>query len=248
MKKTLLEVCQDMLAAIDAENVTDVGETEEADMCVRIANRVFEQIAVSKRWKHFKGFTSLTTQTNKNEMGLPTGMISLDSGSVYYDDEWVRWMEPEDFLYMTIRRNTDETNIEKVNGIKVYNDRNPTWYTSDDNETFRFDAFNTTNLVQSKSNVFGHILPVSLVTDAAAFFDFPAVVYPALVEYCVGRAMLELQQNAEGRGLITEAKKMLSKTSRTSRLVDGVGPDRRKWIVPRRSYRRFASNEISFVS
>ena len=248
MKKDLLSVVQDMLAAIDAENVTDVGETEEADMCVRIANRVFDQIAVSKRWKHFKGYNSLETTSNNNEMGLPTGMYAMDSKTVYYNDGWVQWMEPDDFLYMTIRRNTDETNIEKVNGIKVYNDRDPIWFTSDDDETIKFDAFNTTANVKSKSNVLGFTMPTSRVTSNTATFDMPATVYPALVEYCVGRAMLELQQNAEGRGLITEAKKMLARTSRLARLIDGEGPDRRKWIVPRRSYRRFASNEISFVS
>ncbi len=248
MKKTLLEIVQDMLAAIDAENVTDVGETEEADMCMRIANRVFEQIAVSKRWRHFKSYSALTTTANDNELGMPTGAYAFDGKSVYYNDAYIQWMEPDDFLYMTIRRDTAESNIQKVNGIKVYNDRDPIWYTTDDDATIRFDAYNTTSLVTSLSNIIVWTLPTTLVTANASVFDLPIPIYPAFVEYCIGRAVLELQQNPEGRNLIAEAKKMLSRTSRTSRLIDNVSHDIRKHIVPRRSYRRFASNEISFVS
>ena len=44
MKLTLLELVQDMLVATDSENVSSVGETEDAGMCVNIANREFEKL------------------------------------------------------------------------------------------------------------------------------------------------------------------------------------------------------------
>lgn len=45
MQLTLLQIVQDMLTSIDAQNVTDVSETEEASMCVNIANRAYERTA-----------------------------------------------------------------------------------------------------------------------------------------------------------------------------------------------------------
>ncbi len=247
MQLTLLETVQRMLAAIDAENVTSVGETEEADMCVNIANRVFEQIAVSKRWRHFKSYGNLGTTAQNNELSVPSGTYALDPQSVYYNDQRVKWIEPDDFLWMTIRRDTSESNIEKVNGIKVYNDRDPIWFTSDDDETLRFDAFDTTSITGSNSDCIVFKLPTSTVTSGSANFDLPSSIYPAHTEYCIGRAMLELQQNSEGRGLIAGAKGMLARLGRNARLVDTKN-DLRKWIVPRRSSQNLNSTQISFVN
>ena len=53
MKLTLLELVQDMLVATDSENVSTVGETEDAGMCVNIANREFEKL-ISK-FEAYKG-------------------------------------------------------------------------------------------------------------------------------------------------------------------------------------------------
>ena len=235
-----------MLAAVDAENVTDVGETQEADMCVQIANRVFEQIAVSKRWRHFKSYDTLETTSNKNELDIPTGTFALDPYAVYYNDNLIRWREPDDFLFLTIKRDTSESNITTVNGIKVYTDRDPIWFTSDDDETLRFDAYpDVTGLVGSNSDCIVFKLPTAVLTSNSEYFDLPQTMYPALVEYSVGRAMIELQQNNEGNNLITEAKKMLSRLSRNARLVE-VKNDLRKWIVPRRSAARVNNSLITY--
>ena len=248
MKLTLVQVVQRMLAATDSENVDDVGDTGEADMCVHIANRVFEQIAVSKRWRHFKSYSSLSTSSNKNEMTIPSGTFALDPNNVYYNDNLIRYRKPEEFLYLTIKRNTSDSNVTTVNGIKVYDDRDPIWFTSDDDETIRFDAYpDSSGLVSSNSDCIVYKLPTTLVLDSDSYFDLPQVMYPAFVEFCIGRAMLELQQNSEGNSILTEAKRMLSRLSRNARLVD-VKDDLRTWIVPRRSSTFVATSNISYNS
>lgn len=246
MQLTLLQIVQRMLAAIDAENVTDVGETQEADMCVHIANRVFEQIAVSKRWRHFKAYDTLETTANKNELAVPSGTYALDPYAVYYNDNLISYKTPEDFLFFTTKRDVTESNIVSVNNIEVYDDRDPIWFTSDDDETLRFDAYpDASGLVGSNSKCIVYKLPTTLATANADLFDLPQVMYPALVEYAVGRAVVELQQNAEGNNLINEAKRMLARLSRNSRLVE-VKDDLRKWIVPRRTSSNVHRSTITY--
>ena len=66
MKLTLLELVQDMLVATDSENVTDVGDTEDAGMCVNIANREFERLISKFRWRHTRAFGKLVVRANKH--------------------------------------------------------------------------------------------------------------------------------------------------------------------------------------
>jgi len=235
MKHSLLVIVKRMLAAIDAEDVNGVGDTAEADMCVAIANRSFELIAVKKRWRHFKRYDQLATTATANQLAVNSGVYALDPYNVYYNDNLIHYLDPDTFLYYTINRDTDESNVELVDGIKVYNDRDPIWFTSDDDETLTFDAYNVTQLVGSDTRCITYALPTSPLTADAEVFDLPSTMYPAFVEYCIGMAMAELQQNPDGKEKIREAKKEISRFSRNSRLVEKPN-DVRKYIVPRRSW------------
>ena len=138
MQLTLLELVQDMLAAIDSESVTSVDETPEAGMCINIANRAYEEMMSMFRWRHLKLLTNLTTTTNFNELVGPTGTVAIDPYNIYYANDLVYWMEPEAFLRMSTSRNVSESNIEAVGNINVYNDRNPTCFTTFDDATLTF--------------------------------------------------------------------------------------------------------------
>ena len=140
MQLTLLQLVQDMLVAIDAQVVNSVDETEEASMCVNIANRAYEEMISGYRWKHLKEQTKLSAGSNLNELVLPSGTYAVDPSNIYYDSEPVYYRTPENFMAMTIVRNTDESNIDEINNIKVFNDRNPQWFTTFDDETLVFDT------------------------------------------------------------------------------------------------------------
>ena len=102
MKLTLLEIVQDMLTATDSENVNSVGHTEDAGMCVNIANREFEKLISKYRWRHTRGLGKLSVTSNLNEMVLPPSAIAIVPDTLYYSGDRVYYMEPSTFLLLHV--------------------------------------------------------------------------------------------------------------------------------------------------
>lgn len=240
MKLTLLQIVQDLLTAIDAENVNSVGDTPESGMCVNIANRAFEELATHRHWKHFRTYSRLSASTNLNDLILPTGTIAFDPYNLWYDSTNIapiNYMTPEKFLEFTVLRNTSESNIEEIDDIKVYNDRDPQWFTSDDDEILRFDAIpdNISGLDASLTRALIYKLPTSRLSADAEVFDLPYVMFSALELLCLSMALGELKGDTQGSASRKRDYKVaVGSLARNSRLID-VLDDRRKWIVARRS-------------
>lgn len=235
MQLTLLELIQDMLAAIDAEAVTSVDETPEAGMCINIANRAYEEMMSMFRWRHLKTLGTLSTTTNLNELVGPSGMVAVDPYNIYYNDKPVYWVEPDKFLKASISLNTSESNIEKIGNIKVYNDRDPTCFTTYDDTTLIFDAIpdSVSGLDASKSLAMMYVVPTSRLTQDSDVFDLPDQAFPALNALCLAYALEELKGDTQGG----QAKKrnylrLSSSLSRNVRLVD-VATDIRKFVTAR---------------
>lgn len=238
MKQSLLEIVQDMLSAIDSENVNSVGETEEAGQCVLIANRAYQNMMAGRRWKHLKTFSRLEASTNLNELKGPAGTVAIDPYNLYYDTQQVWYMDAADFLQFTISRPTDST-ITEINDLKVYNDRDPQFFTSDNDEILKFDAIPNaiSGLDASKSRAIIYLAPTSKLTDDDEYFQLPAVCFPALTQACIGMAVMELKGDGEGgRMAMNEYSKLLARLMKNARLVDTLD-DVRQTIVPRRTRR-----------
>lgn len=237
MKLTLLELVQDMLVASDSENVSSVGETEDAGMCVNIANREFEKLISKFRWKHTRKFSKLEVTTISNEMTLGTGDIAIDPNSVYYSDERVYWMEPDRFLAFTIGRLTSESNITESNNLKVYTDRSPQYFTSFNDSTLVFDAYSASGLIKANTDVIVYTHPTSRLSGDSEYFSIPAQAFPALAQRCISKAILEIKGDAQGYSVEKrEADNAVAALSRNILLVDNP-PDLRSNIISRRSMR-----------
>lgn len=236
MKLTLLEIVQDMLTATDSENVTSVGHSEDAGMCVNIANREFERLISKFRWRHTRAFSKLEVTANLNEMGLATNAIAIKPYSVYYSDARVTWMDEDDFLAFTISRSTSETNVQDSNNIKIYNDRDPQYYTSFNDETLVFDAIPTGGgLVKANTDCIVYTHPTSRLISDGEYFDLPKQAFSALVQRCIARAVLEIKGDTQGyQAENRAANSAVAALGRNARLVD-ILDDRRDHIVPRRS-------------
>lgn len=234
---TLLELISDMLVAIDSENVASVGDTEEAGMCVNIANRAFEIMATQGRWKHFRVHNAQwSTTSNSNELTMPTGAYDLMLGSVYYNGDLVNYMYPEDFEAQSIKLDLDESNIEEVNSIRIYNDRVPLWFTSFDDSTITFDADDSGSLDGSKIRSIIWVAPTSRLSTDAQVFDFPGRAFPALSLLCQSMAVGSLKgDTSEARSLLQQYKTLFARLSKEARFIDPQ-PDVRRNIVARNTH------------
>ena len=242
IKLTLLELTQDMLAVVDSENVSAVGETEESGMCVNIANRAFESMATAGRWRHFRTYISqLSTTGNTNELTLPSGCYSINLNSMYYENtantdfEPVYYKRPDDFQHFTIIRDTSASNISDINKTPTYTDRIPQFFTSYDDETLVFDANDSGSLDGSKVRVIGWVFPTSRKAADADTFDLPARAYPALTLLCNSMALSELKGDSqEGNRVMRSHKQLLARLDKEARFIDPQD-DIRQNIVPRRT-------------
>jgi hypothetical protein len=248
MKLTLLEIVQDMLVATDSENVTDVGETEDAGMCVNIANREFERLISKFRWRHTRAFGKLVVRTNKHEMNLATTDIAINPETLYYAGDRVSYMTPALFLALMLARNTSDSNITEVGNIKVYTDRNPQYFTSFNDEVLIFDAYpNSSGLVANDTDCIVYNAPTSRLTTNNEYFDLPPQAFPALSLRCISKAVMEIKGDTQGaQAEKRDADNAVAALSRNARLVD-ILDDRRDNIIARRSMRNSANRTIRII-
>lgn len=235
MKHTLLTLVNDMLGAIDAEGVDAVTDTEESALCVSIANRAFEAIIYKAKWKHLRVYTTLTAGSANNQLTGPSNTIHINSRTVFYDGEPVRYVYPEDFIALTQTR-TVGTNLSVVGGIKTITNQNPNWFTSFDDTTLVFDATPTTSaLTPASSNAMLWIGPSERVTSDNGVFDLPAPAYPILEDWAIGIAVGELKGDTDTAKVhLREADRKLATMTQKGDLVE-KNPDILKNIITRRS-------------
>lgn len=236
IKLDLLTLVQDMLTVIDSEDVTALADTEEAGMCVNLANQAFEEMATQGRWRHFRDHnSSWTTTSNANELTMPSGAYDLMLNSVYYNSKPVFYQDPDTFLSHTIVRDvTNDSNIVAINGLNIYNDRDPINFTSFDDITIVFDATDSTATINgSNIDSIVWVAPTSRLSNDSQIFDMPARAFPALGRLCDAKAIGSLKGDTqESRSVMKKYDKLMARLSKEARFIDPPD-DIRDNITPR---------------
>ena len=186
-KQTLLGMVQDILAAADSDNVSDIADTVESDQCADIVVGAFNMIVDLHDLEHTKTPVQLTATsgTTPTVMTRPEGFhtvewIKYDARTAAGDPQsyqFVEYMEADDFLTMVQGWSTDDSNVTAMTlstgiTIPIRNDRAPKYYTVMDagSDEFVFDSYDSnleTNLQASKSMAFGTQRPTLSKTNSA---------------------------------------------------------------------------------
>lgn len=214
MKQTLLEMTQDILAAMDSDEVNSINDTAEALQVATLIRGVYYEIINSVHPHEIYGLFELeaTGSSTPTVMTLPSNVIFLDW--VKYNQETtdnpekqfrdVKFMELSEFLERMYALNEDNDEIETCEltdagssiDLLYYNDRFPTYYTTYNDSTLIFDAYNLeeeSNLVANKSLAYGRVLPTfTLDDDFTPDLDAPQFVL--LVNEAKALAFQELKQ------------------------------------------------------
>ncbi|MCA9381015.1 hypothetical protein KC678_02015 [Candidatus Dojkabacteria bacterium] len=159
MPQTLLEMVQDILSEIGGDVVTSISDTEEADFVARIIKHTYLDLSSKSNWPMSRNnniFSGSATLTNKTKLSLDSSIKQVIS--IYYDRREsttsvknfvkLEYLNPDDFLVLTNKRNNTESNVETVtdtSGIKflIYNDVSPNYYTSFDDVSVVFDSYDS---------------------------------------------------------------------------------------------------------
>lgn len=204
MRKTLLEIVQDILSDMDSEPVNALGDSNEAQQIATIVQDVFYDI-VSQR--EVPSHNELLKLSPLSDVDYPTTFeygegvdritkVWYDAGTpaqVEYRE--VCWMDPEDFLCMADGVRSDTTLVqEKTSGtyLRVWNNKHPRYYTSFDNKYIIMDGYDSSvddTLQLSKIRAMGRKLPSFDKNDGEFVPDLDSSYFPYLISEARSRSM-----------------------------------------------------------
>lgn len=238
MKLSLFEIVYDILNDMDGDEINSIDDTFESQQIAQIVKSTYFAMVSNRNWPHLRRTIQLEASTNP---ARPTHMkVDEDVTELLYINYDTRrvdqtnknyqkmiWLENEDFLRVLNGRRSDNANIDTVidtTGIELFivNDTAPRYYTSFDDQTIIFDAYDKevdTTLQSSKIQAEGYVMPV-WNTDDDFIPDLPADAFIALQEEAKSRAQLKLRQIADQKAE-TEARRQQRWLSRKGWTVDG---------------------------
>jgi len=211
MKKTLLEIVQDILSDMDSDEVNSIHDTVESQQVARVVRSTFENIVTGREYPHKNTLLKLQASgdsTKPTHMKLPENVIELlslnynkraltDTKDKYSE---VKYLSPDEFILKTNYRDTSKDNVVVVeeNGVDLFilNDVAPTYFTSFDDEWLVFDSYDKavdTTLQQNKTQCFGKVQPTFAFEDDH-IPDLPVQLFPYLINEAKSTAFLVVKQ------------------------------------------------------
>ena len=215
MKKTLLEIVQDILNDLDSDEVDSIDDTIEATQIANIvAATYFDLISdrVVPEHKELFKLTALADSTRPVYLALPDSIgvletfwynVSLDGVKKEYKE--MTWLSPLDFIRNVADQDSSATNtitVPDFNGstdLVVFNDRMPTYYTSFDNKHIVCDAYVSTvdtTLQTAKTRAYGQAIPTVTLVDTFVF-DFESKYFPYLIAEAKSRSFSILHKTVD---------------------------------------------------
>jgi hypothetical protein len=231
MAKTLLQITQDILQDIGGDDVSSIFDTEEAEAVARHVVATYDNLVASENWPWMRRMVQLVASGDSNfpnYMTLPTNVKKLDM--INYDEAKVtdtrkkfgkmHFKDPDDFLRYTNARNDTDANVMVVtdpSGIQFFirNDISPTYYTTYDDNTLIFDAYDSavdSTLQANKTQAIAYILLTLAVQDDAVP-DLPLDAERLLIEEATARVQWKEKemQDPEAIRAATKQRRFISR-------------------------------------
>lgn len=210
MKKTLLQLTQDILNDMDADEVNSINDTIESQQVAVIVRTCYEELISNRNWPHLKQLIQIEHSGDVNKpthMRAPDNLKEMEEllydkskdGSKKFDR--VTYLSPTEFLLYIRNRNTDNANVivvNDVNGVElnIVNDKAPDYYTTFDDEYLVFDSYNSAvddALKKSKTQCVAYIMPTWEHVDSHVP-NLPSEAFSLLFEESKSTAFFNLKQ------------------------------------------------------
>ena len=181
IKKSLLQIVQNILSDLDSEDVNSISDSIEAQQVASMVEDVFYEMAAVRlvpEHDELGKLTALSDTAYPTHFEYPANYKSIDG--VWYDVSTdgtnqyreIKYCEPRKFLSLVDGRSPDATvNVSDKHGgtnLRIFNDRMPTYYTSFDDHYVVFDAYDATvdtTLQESKTRILATKIPTFSQTD-----------------------------------------------------------------------------------
>jgi len=195
-KKTLLEMTQNILSSMDSDEVNSIGDTVESLQVAEVIRETYEYITVGIDIPGRSGIIMLDASTDPalpNYMKVPSNVERIEW--VRYNDNTIDYKAPLDFIDSVSGRGSGDE-VVSVGNMNIYNDRDPLFYTSFDDDTLVFDAFDSTEgstLMQSKTLCWGQrSLPFEMLDSFVPLL--PLDMFPRLLAEAKAACFVNFKQ------------------------------------------------------
>lgn len=214
MKYTLLEITQEILNAMDSDEVNDIDDTIESQQVANVIRNTYNNMISNRDWPHLRKLIKLDSSldiTKPTHLKIPEKMKEMvffnydkrKTESDFLQMKEVKYKYPDEFLRYTSTRNPTNDNaiiITDFSGtsIIIYNDKAPQFWTSFDDTYIVCDAYNAAvddTLKSSKTQCLAYTDPV-WVHRSDAVPDLPSEAFSALIEESKSVAFINIKQSA----------------------------------------------------
>jgi len=231
-KQTLLQMTQNILSALDSDEITTITDTAEATQVVRVLNEVYDQMIANHMVPEHKELIQITSAgaTAKVFMLIPAQVKKLnwidynkvESGDTVNRFSEVGYKSPAEFRRILTARDNTDTNIVSAtdpnSGIAldmIRNDAAPTWWTSFDDQYICFDSYDAavdaSGLVGSKTLCWADVYPNDWTDDDTFIPDLDDNQFPFLLAEAKSVCFINLKQapNSKAEQLAKRSRAML---------------------------------------
>lgn len=194
MKRTLLQIVQNILSDMDSEDVNSISDSIEAEQIASVVRDVYYNMVSTRmipEHQELIRLVSLSNSARPTHFQVPESVkridflrynISTTNGTEFKEIEYI-----EPLVFLTLNRDGDNVDtVYDVNGntpILVRNDKMPDYYTSFDDLHIVMDSYdsNVDNiLAESKTQALGHKVPDFTINDNFTP-DLDEVLFPYLI-------------------------------------------------------------------
>jgi len=194
MKRTLLQIVQNILSDMDSEDVNSISDSIEAEQIASVVRDVYYNMVSTRMIPEHQELVKLVSLSNSarpTHFQVPDSVKRIDfiryNVSTDSDIEFreIQYIEP--LVFLTLHQ--DGANIDTVydvNGntpILIRNDQMPTFYTSFDDLHIIMDSYDSSVdqiLSESKTQALGHKIPTFTISDNFTP-DIDEVLFPYLI-------------------------------------------------------------------
>lgn len=241
-KQTLLEMTQEILSSMDSDEINNVTDTTEAQQVAMIIRRVYYDMVARSDMKEHHDLFQLEASGDNAKPVLMTRPTTVDKliwikydkkleSSDPSDFEFIKYMEPTEFLYMQHQLNTDDTYVDTMtysgdsdtHVIPYRNDKAPDYWTSVDDSNIFFDSYDSsldTTLQKSKTMCYGLVDATFNLSSNSFTPELDAQQFPLLVNEAKALAWAELKQ-AQHVKAEREAMKQRTRMNQNKRALPG---------------------------
>lgn len=196
MKMTLLEMTQNILDAMDSDEVNAIGDTTESRQVAGFVKEAYFDLVAQRDWPFLKFYGSLTALgdvSHPTKMEFPTNVDKVYW--IKYNKKEIKFLDPKTFQNMLDLRSA-QTGVIDLNGY-IINADPVYWTTFDDNFVYMdgYDSSVDTTLQASKSTAYMLLSPDWTHEDEFTP-TLPNKMFPQLLADAKGTSFLNMKQTA----------------------------------------------------